>query len=143
MRRLLVLSIAALTLFCSAQAQALTPPLPGATLFPQSQPLALPFPAGHDVQIIAGYGPSMGSSLHAGVTETAKSNDYYALDLVYANEPEYGKGLPIVSPLPGTVIRAGWATSGWANYGLRVILQHDLGDGHAFHQKKSGPNFHD
>lgn len=114
-------------------ASALTTPLPGATLFPSSQQLVLPFPAGNDVQIIAGYGPAMGSGLHSGITETAKSNDHYALDLVYANEPNSGKGLPITAPLAGTVIKAGWATSGWANYGLRVILQHDFGDGHIYH----------
>ncbi|MCA9620676.1 MAG: peptidoglycan DD-metalloendopeptidase family protein [Myxococcales bacterium] len=117
----------------SSEAQALTTPLPGATLFPSSHVLVLPFPAGNDVQLLSAYGPSMGSSLHDGVTNTSSANDYYALDLVYANEPNYGKGLPIAAPLAGTVVKAGWATAGWANYGQRVILRHDLGDGHIYH----------
>src|SRR5690606_154836 len=73
------------------------------------------------------------SSLHADTNRTDKANDHYALDLVYQDEPDAGRGLPIVAALPGTVVRAGWATGGWANYGLRVYLRHDLGDGHVYH----------
>lgn len=113
--------------------QALTDPIAGAVAFPSSVTLALPFPAGSEVRILSGYGPNMGSSLHADTNATSKANDHYALDLDYANEPNGGKGLPIVAPLAGTVVRAGWATSGWANYGLRIILAHDLGDGHVYH----------
>ncbi|MBK6519923.1 MAG: peptidoglycan DD-metalloendopeptidase family protein [Polyangiaceae bacterium] len=114
-------------------AVALTDPLPGAVPFPSNVELFLPFPAGYDVYVLSGYSPTGGSSLHADTDATAKANDYYALDLTYADEPDSGKGLPIVAPIPGTVVRAGWATSGWANYGLRVILSHDLGDGHVYH----------
>ncbi len=31
------------------------------------------------------------------------------------------------------MVKSGWASSGWANYGQRVILRHDLGDGHVYH----------
>jgi len=31
------------------------------------------------------------------------------------------------------VVKSGWATEGWANFGQRVILRHDLGDGRAYH----------
>ncbi len=113
--------------------RALTDPIAGAVAFPSNVSLLLPFPAGSQIRVLSGYGPSMGSSLHADTNAPAKANDHYALDLDYANEPNGGKGLPVVAPLAGTVVRAGWATSGWANYGQRVILSHDLGDGHVYH----------
>lgn len=127
----LVLLIAAL--LWAAPSDALTTPLPGAVAFPSNVQLVLPFPAGSVIRIISGFGPAAGSSLHDGTQETAKANDYYALDLVYDQEPNAGLGLPVLAPLPGTVVKAGWATVGWANYGLRVILEHDLGDGHVYH----------
>jgi MYXO-CTERM domain-containing protein len=118
----------------AAPAEALTAPLTGATLFPTTGPaLRLPFPAGARVGIASSYGPSSGSSLHRNVTDPSHGNDHYALDLVYDGEPNGGRGMPVVAALPGTVVRAGWATSGWANFGQRVILQHDLGDGHVYY----------
>lgn len=120
-------------LLLSTWAHAETTPLPGAVSFPDGTTLRLPFPAGNAVRILSGYGPVMGSGLHDGTDATSKANDYYALDLVYDDEPNFGKGLPIVASLPGEVVKAGWATAGWANYGLRVIVRHDLGDGHVYY----------
>lgn len=119
--------------FASPHARALTAPIAGAVAFPSNVQLHLPFPAGAAVRLLSGYSPSGGSSLHADTNACCKANDYYALDLVYENEPNSGKGKPILAPLDGKVIRAGWATAGWANYGQRIILQHDLGDGHIYH----------
>ncbi|MCX4239539.1 peptidoglycan DD-metalloendopeptidase family protein [Paraliomyxa miuraensis] len=112
-------------------AHALTPPIAGAVASPV--PVPAPFPAGSRVRVLAGYSPSGGSGLHADTDACCKANDHYALDLVYDDQPNAGLGLPIVAPFAGEVVRAGWATSGWANYGLRVILRHDLGDGHLYH----------
>lgn len=112
-------------------AHAQTPPLPGAVASPV--PVPAPFPAGSMMRILSGYGPGKGSSLHADTDACCKANDHYALDLVYDDQPNSGLGLPIVAPFAGEVVRAGWATEGWANYGQRVILRHDLGDGHTYH----------
>jgi MYXO-CTERM domain-containing protein len=131
----IALSICALaaSLFMGSELRAETTPIPGAVSFPNSVALSLPFPAGASVQIIAGYGPAMGSSFHQNTDAGGSANDHYALDLVYAAEANFGKGLPVVTPLAGTVVRSGWATGGWSPYGQRVILQHDLGDGHVYH----------
>jgi hypothetical protein len=120
-------------LLVALRAHALTTPIAGAVALPANANMLLPFPAGANVRVLSGYSPTGGSSLHADTDATSKANDYYALDLDYADEPNGGKGLPLVAPLAGTVIKAGWATSGWANYGQRVILEHDLGDGHVYH----------
>lgn len=112
-------------------AHALTPPLPGAVASPV--PVPAPFPAGSRVYVLSGYSPTGGSSLHADTDACCKANDYYALDLNYDDQPNAGLGLPIVASFEGEVVRAGWATEGWANYGQRVILRHDLGDGHVYH----------
>jgi hypothetical protein len=112
---------------------ALTPLQTGASYLPQEAQLLLPFPAGANIRISSGYSPSGGSSLHDGVTRTGSANDYYALDLVYDDKPENGLGEPVVAPLAGTVLLSGWASEGWANYGLRVVLSHDLGDGATYH----------
>lgn len=111
---------------------ALTEPISGAVPLPVGVDLRLPFPEGAAVRVLSGYGPAGGSSLHADTDRTDKANDHYALDLVYDDEPDSGKGLPIVAPLAGTVVVAGWSDAGWANYGLRVYLSHDLGDGHEY-----------
>ena len=131
----LMLVIGALALLSWAPiAAALTSPLSGAVAYPSTGPkLVMPFPAGYKIKILSGYSPSGGSGLHADTNATGKANDYYALDLVIDGQPSFGKGLPVVAPLPGKVVKAGWATSGWANYGQRVILEHDLGDGHKYH----------
>ncbi len=120
-------------LLVALRAHALTTPIAGAVALPANANMLLPFPAGANVRVLSGYSPTGGSSLHADTNAPSKANDYYALDLDYADEANGGKGLPLVAPLAGTVIRAGWATSGWANYGQRVILEHDLGDGHVYH----------
>jgi len=129
-------ALIALVLCClasvSTHAFALTQPLAGAVAWPNTTPLRLPFPAGNAVYVTSGYGPNMGSGLHSGLNNGSSGNDYYALDLVYANESNGGKGLPIVAALAGTVVKAGWATAGWANFGQRVLVQHDIGDGHSY-----------
>ncbi len=132
-RASLCLLVALIVVFVHRDVGALTAPLPGAVAFPSNVVLELPFPAGSEVYVLSGYSRSGGSSLHADTNATGKANDYYALDLTYASEPNSGKGLPITASLAGTVVKAGWATSGWANYGQRVILSHDLGDGHVYH----------
>lgn len=114
-------------------ARALTTPIAGAVAFPANVQLVLPFPAGESIEVLSGYSPSGGSSLHADTNAPSKANDYYALDLIYAGLADGGKGKPILAPLPGKVVKAGWSTAGWANYGQRVILEHDLGDGHVYH----------
>lgn len=121
-------------LVAASHAEALTAPLTGATAFPSTGPaLRLPFPAGAAIRVASGYGPTAGSSLHRNLTDPSHGNDHYALDLVYDAEPNGGRGLPVVAALPGTVVKAGWATEGWANFGQRVIIRHDLGDGHVYH----------
>lgn len=117
----------------SQQVWALTDPIAGAVGLPAGVDFRLPFPAGTRVRVSAGYGPGGGSRLHADTNRTDKANEHYALDLVYADHDDGGLGEPLTAPLAGTVVRAGWSSSGWANYGLRVILRHDLGDGHVYH----------
>lgn len=113
---------------------ALTAPMTGGVAFPTTgEALRWPFPAGAAVRISSGYGPAAGSSLHTNLAVTDRGNDYYALDLVYDGAADGGLGRPIVAALSGTVVRAGWATAGWSNFGQRVILRHDLGDGHVYH----------
>ena len=133
MRLVLASCVALLAVLLSSPAAALTKPISGAYALPKGVKLPLPFPAGAKIKILSGYGPNMGSGLHKDTNKTGKANDHYALDLIYADKPNAGKGLPIVAPLAGKVVRAGWATVGWANYGLRVILEHNLGDGHKYH----------
>ena len=125
------LAVALATMVVGTPAWALTPPAAGAVASPV--PVPAPFPAGSVIRLLSGYSRAGGSSLHADTNDCCKANDYYALDLVYDNEPNAGLGLPVVAPFAGEVIRAGWSTSGWANYGQRIILRHDLGDGHVYH----------
>ena len=109
-----MLVIGALALLSWAPiAAALTSPISGAVPYPSTGPkLVMPFPAGYKIKILSGYSPSGGSGLHADTNATGKANDYYALDLVIDGQPSFGKGLPVVAPLPGKVVKAGWATSG-------------------------------
>lgn len=123
----------ALVASVSRPAAALTDPIAGAVPFPSNVTLLLPFPAGHEIRVSAGYSPSGGSSLHADTDRTDKANEYYALDLVYENEADNGLGMPVVAPIGGEVVLSGWSTEGWENYGLRVVLRHDFGDGHIYH----------
>jgi murein DD-endopeptidase MepM/ murein hydrolase activator NlpD len=110
-----------------------TAPANGAVAFPTGLDLLLPFAAGEQIRVGSGYGPGGGSSLHSGLDRTGSANDHYALDLLSNTRPNSGHGMPIVAPIGGVVVKAGWASSGWANYGLRVILRHDVGDGHTYH----------
>ncbi len=127
------LGIVATTLVAAGPAAAQTVPLPGAVPLPASVDFRAPFTAGERVRILSGYSPTGGSSLHDGTDRTSYANDYYALDLVYADRPDSGLGRDVLAPLDGVVVKAGWASAGWANYGQRVILRHDLGDGHVYH----------
>jgi murein DD-endopeptidase MepM/ murein hydrolase activator NlpD len=131
-RSLLALSAAAAFLWATSSA-AITTPTGGAVAFPSSVKLVLPFPAGAKIRVSSGYSPSGGSSLHDGTMRTSSANDYCALDLVYDGIADGGFGKPILAPLDGKVVKSGWASVGWANYGQRVILRHDLGDGHVYH----------
>ena len=124
--------VGALTLQSTA-ALAVTVPGTGAFPMPPTVDLSFPFPAGEAVFLLSGYSPSGGSSLHRDRNAAGKANDHFALDLTLEDHPRHGHGQPIVAPVGGTVVKAGWATSGWANYGQRVILEHDDAfDGHRY-----------
>lgn len=103
----------------------------GAVPKPAGLDLSLPFQQGENVKILSGYGPNAGSSLHCRAQDGQCANDYYALDLILPDHPNSGKGQPVLAAAAGTVIAAGWGTSGWASYGQRVYLQHDV-DGHKY-----------
>lgn len=110
-----------------------TPPADGAVEKPDDFVIHWPFEAGEAIRVSSGYGPSGGSSLHAGTNRASSANDHHALDLVLSDRPDNGRGEPVLAIASGTVVRAGWATAGWASYGQRVIVQHDWsGDGHAY-----------
>lgn len=105
----------------------------GAVAKPVDFEISLPFQAGENVKILSGYGPDAGSSLHCRAQDGQCANDYYALDLVLPDHPNLGKGQPVLAAASGTVIAAGWGTSGWAAYGQRVYIQHDYkADGHKY-----------
>ncbi len=104
---------------------AITNPISGAVSKPGDFQVSWPFEDGERVYVTAGYGPGGGSSLHNHTSEAGRANDYYALDLVLPDYPNGGLGRPVLSMASGTVLKAGWATAGWANYGLRVIIRHD------------------
>lgn len=105
----------------------------GAVDLPAGFELSLPFAQGENVQILSGYGPNAGSSLHCRTKDPGCANDYYALDLILPDHPNAGKGQPVLAAASGTVIAAGWGSSGWAAYGQRVYIQHDFSaDGHTY-----------
>jgi len=133
MRGALTALIFSLAVVYALPSSAQTPPISGAEAKPVDLPLSLPFSAGEQVEIVAGYGPTNGSNLHRDTNRTDKANDHYALDLVLPQHPNYGKGQPVLAAIAGKVVRASWATSGWANYGLRVIIRTDHSDGHTYH----------
>ena len=116
----------------TAPALAITAPLSGAVPAPETLSLSWPFAPGEAVYLLSGYSPSGGSSLHDGTDRTGSANDYYALDLTLEERANHGKGEPVLAAAAGVVVKAGWASSGWANYGQRVILEHDPGDGHRY-----------
>lgn len=105
----------------------------GAVQKPGGFALSLPFKAGEKVQVLSGYGPNAGSSLHCRASDSQCANDWHALDLVLPDHANFGKGQPVVAVASGTVLDAGWGTSGWAAYGQRVYIAHDYnGDGHKY-----------
>jgi hypothetical protein len=76
-----------------------------------------------------------GTGLHVDIDEPFVGNDYYALDLTIGGYANGGKGRPIVAAASGTVRLAGWATEGWASFGMRVVIEHDFVDaaGHKYY----------
>ena len=114
---------AALVCAVPVGAQAQTEPIAGAVAKPVDMELSLPFVAGEQVEILAGYGPNAGSSLHRDTNKTTKANEHYALDLILPQHPNSGLGQPVLAMASGTVVKAGWGTQGWTNYGQRVIVR--------------------
>src|SRR5688572_8377318 len=104
---------------CCCPSSSTPPPPPAPTPCPAPPPS--PFVAGEEVTVLSGYGPTAGSSLHKDRAVSFKANDHLALDLTLERYPAHGKGQPVVAPLAGVVVKAGWATAGWANYGQRII----------------------
>lgn len=117
-----------------ARAVALTPPIEGAVAKPAELEISWPFEDGERIYLTSGYSPTGGSSLHDGTNRASSANDYYALDMTLPDHADGGLGQPVLAVAGGTVVRAGWATEGWASYGIRVIIEHDYrsGDGAVF-----------
>jgi murein DD-endopeptidase MepM/ murein hydrolase activator NlpD len=129
-----VLALAlSLGLTAGRDAAAITTPITGGVSLPEDFEIRLPFHENESAYITAGYSPSGGSSLHATTNEPYQANDYYALDFTLPDYPSDGLGQPVLAVASGTVVLAGWATAGWANYGLRVVVEHDYNaDGHRY-----------
>ncbi len=105
----------------------------GAVSKPGGWDIRLPFEAGEHAQLLSGYGPNGGSSLHCRSQDSVCANDYYAVDFVLPDHPNYGKGQPVVAIANGVVWHAGWASGGWEAYGLRAYVLHDYdADGHQY-----------
>jgi len=111
----------------SAQCTTSTCTADGGVPIPAGWELSLPFPDGENVRVLSGYGPTTGSSLHCRSQDGSCANDWFALDLVLPDHPNFGKGQPVLAIADGEVISAGWGTAGWANYGRRVYLRHTVG----------------
>ncbi len=129
-----VLRTAGLLLFVlsgAGPARALTTPAAGAYALPSDVDLRLPFASGETCRIAAAYNGA-GSSLHVDTDRTDKANEYYSIDFVLPAYPNNGLGQPVLASLPGTVVLAGWATAGWANYGQRVTIRYTHTDGHTY-----------
>ncbi|RLB60046.1 MAG: hypothetical protein DRI90_14630, partial [Deltaproteobacteria bacterium] len=103
----------------------------GAVAKPSGFEISLPFVEGEQVEVLSGYGPGAGSSMHCRAQDSYCSNDYYALDFVLPNHSNYGTGQPVLAIAGGTVLDAGWGTAGWEAYGRRVYIQHSF-DGHTY-----------
>lgn len=118
----------------TGSAHALTTPVAGAVSKPAAFETSWPIEAGVEGYLSATYGPNNGSSLHVGTDSTNSANDYYAFDIILPSFPNDGLGQPILAVAAGTVVKVGWATAGWANYGQRVIILHDFvdNDGHNY-----------
>lgn len=130
---LVLVAAAAFGLLAGHEARAITTPISGGVSLPEDFEIRLPFHENENAYIAAGYSPSGGSSLHATTDSTSSANDYYALDFTLPDYPSDGLGQPVLAVASGTVVLAGWATAGWANYGLRVIIEHDYNaDGHRY-----------
>ena len=104
----------------------------GAVQLPNGADLSLPFANVEKVHVLSGYGPNAGSSLHCRASDSQCANDWYALDLNLEGYPSSGKGQPVLAAAAGTVLDAAWGSEGWANYGQRVYIEHDFGDGHKY-----------
>jgi MYXO-CTERM domain-containing protein len=134
--RLLVVLVGALVLLFGARparaCQYATCQSAGAVTLPSGADLSLPFKAGEHVYLLSGYGPTGGSSLHCRASDSSCANDWYALDLNLPDHSNHGKGQPVLAAADGTVLDAGWGSQGWANYGQRVYIHHDFGDGHVY-----------
>ncbi len=104
----------------------------GAVSLASGWTLHLPFEAGEEAVVHAGYGPSGGSSLHCRAQDSSCANDYYALDLTLEAHADHGKGQPVLAVADGEVRDAGWGSEGWANYGRRVYITHEPGDGNTY-----------
>ena len=126
----------ALPLLLALPAHALTVPVAGAVAKHPDLSLCLPFEDDTRVLLTSGYGPNGGSNLHDHTNLEGRANGYYALDMVLPDYGNNGHGQPVVAATAGRVVKAGWATAGWANYGLRVIIQTDGPDG-SYHQKRA------
>jgi len=113
-------------------AAAITDPVAGAVSKPEAFEILLPFEQGESCYVSAGYSPSGGSSLHDGTDDAWSANDYYALDFILPDYADDGLGQPVLAIAAGTVVKAGWATAGWANYGQRVYITYDFDDGHSY-----------
>ena len=109
-----------------------TEPKGGAVSLPPGTELGAPFERGREVRITSGYGPDGGSSYHDGLDDACCTNDHYALDFALNDQPNNGKGEPVVAAADGIVRKAGRGTKGWSSYGLRAYLEHDFGDGHRY-----------
>jgi len=104
----------------------------GGVSLPSGWDFSAPFEEGERVYVLAGYGPSAGSSLHCRAQDSSCANDWYALDLTLVDHANSGRGQPVLAVADGTVLDAGWGSEGWANYGRRVYLSHAPGDGHTY-----------
>ena len=98
----------------------------GGVPIPEGWDISLPFDDGENVRILSGYGPTGGSSLHCRSQDSSCANDWYALDLVLPDHPNFGKGQPVLAIADGEVLSSGWGTGGWANYGRRVYIRHNI-----------------
>jgi murein DD-endopeptidase MepM/ murein hydrolase activator NlpD len=101
-----------------------TPPRRGAASKPRSFLIQPPFPCGTPIRVNCGYG----ARAHRRVSAVSSTSDYYAVDLVRADDANNGFNMPVVAVAAGVVRVAGWAQHGWAPYGKVVYVEHDFRD---------------
>jgi len=128
----LALGLSAIAAPARAQCTTACDDASGVVNLPANADISLPFKQGEKVYLLSGYGPTGGSGLHCRTQDGGCANDYFALDLNLPNQASSGKGQPVLAIADATVLDAGWASQGWANYGQRVYLSHDFGDGHKY-----------